>query len=260
MNNDDTVTTNLRPDGVFEITLNRPTLGNRFDVAMLGMLCTAMEKASDPAVRAILLTHTGDAFCLGGMLGDARQQDAGTVQRFSGMLKKVLIAIFMCPVPVIAAIEGDVEGGGLSIVEACDMAAAASHALFAIPEILTEMPPVISFCGAYRVLPAKRLMQLALLGDKMSAEEAEHIGLITKVVKPGQAVSTCNAWSAQFIGRNPAALETIRTLRQRMDGGDYTMQLQSAADALVSVMMHKATWDMLDDKDLIGGKRDDQTK
>lgn len=233
----------LRADGVLVISLNRPEAGNRFDLAMLNELKSALDRARD--AHAVLLTHEGTAFCLGGELGDARLQHSGSVQAFAGSLKAVLIGIFTCPVPVVCALEGDAEGGGLSMVQACDMAAASSAARFSIPEIKAGMAPVVSLASAARVLPEKRMMEMALLGERIHAEEAERIGLITRAVKQGTARQQAEIWIRAFLSANDATLGTIRTLRQRVDGGRFQAALDAAGDLLVGVMMHKDTWDMI---------------
>ena len=235
-----------RPNGVLEICLNRPEAGNRFDVEMLQSLHDALTKAQNGQHRIVLITHAGDAFCLGGMLGDARKQHAGCVQAFATTLKSTLRAISDSPVPVVCALEGNAEGGGLSIVEACDMAIASETVCFAIPEILIGMPPVVSFVSASRVLPEKRLMEMALTGCAMGAEEAMNIGLITCVTKKGEAGTEAEKRITQMLKSNDAALFTIKALKQRIDGGRYTNALDAAGDLLVGVMMHKDTWDMLD--------------
>lgn len=240
------VRTLFRQDGVFEIILTEKHVGNRFDREGLAALSAAFLHAEQAGSKAVLLSHEGDSFCLGGCLGDARKQDAGSVRAFADSLSRVLFQIYYAPVPVLAALEGNAEGGGLSLVQACDMAAASRSALFGIPEMETGMSPVISMCGANRVIPEKKMLKMALLAQRITAEEAEACGLITEAVAPGTARKTCEGWMEKFTEKNPSSISTIRRLRRDLDGGAYFRQVNTAAALLPGNLLHKDTWDMLD--------------
>lgn len=239
----------LRPDGVYEIILTEKHPGNRFDREVLSVLNGAFRQAEEKGAKAVLLSHEGDSFCLGGNLGDARKQDAGSVRAFADQLSQVLFRIFYAQMPVVAALEGNAEGGGLSLVEACDMAAASWNARFGIPEMEAGMSPVISMSGAYRAIPEKKLLQMALLAHRITAEEAERYGLITQTVAPGSARTVCEDWIRAFSDRNPSSVSTIRRLRRDLDGGAYLRQVNAAAALLPGNLLHRDTWNMLDRMD-----------
>lgn len=241
-------------EDILLLRLQCPERGNRFDLLMLKEMDEALTHAHATDVQAVLITHAGKDFCLGGLLGDPRGQDASSVHRFSDALVSVLLHIFQCPVPVLAAVEGDVQGGGMSLLEACDMVASSTNALFSIPEIKSEMPPVISFASASRVFGEKKTLEMALTGVAVDAIAAYRAGLVTEVTPSGQAELQCMHWIQCFHKRNPAALQTIRRLRQRMDGLQYERMLQSAADLLVSAILDKATWHMASTRDSLKGK------
>lgn len=247
MNRD--VISHRREDSVLEIRWARPDRQNRFDLSTLLHLRDMLTKDVDDQLCAVLMTHDGDAFCLGGLLGDPRTQDAGTVHAFASALTEVLTALATCPVPVLAALEGSAEGGGLSLVEMCDMVAASETASFAIPEMLTDMPPVISFTGAAVVMPEKKLLEMAYLGVPVSAHDAERYGLITRAVPPGKARDVCEEWIQELRARNPAAIQTVRLLRQRIALPEMRRRIDAAADLLVFALMHRETWAMRDRKD-----------
>ena len=244
-----------RPDRVFEIVLTEKYPGNRFDKEVLGLISDGLYEAEGKGAKAILLSHEGESFCLGGNLGDARKQDAGSVRAFADLLSKVLFRIFYASMPVVAALEGNAEGGGLSLVQACDMAAASEKAMFGIPEMEAGMSPVISMSGAYRTIPEKRLLKMALLAERISAREAEQYGLITQTVRAGTAKTVCEEWISSFTGLNPSSVSTIRRLRRDLDGGNYLRQVNAAAALLPGNLLHQDTWDMLDQRD--GVKKND---
>ena len=238
-----------RQDGVFEIILTGKNPGNRFDREVLAELRNALFQAEQSSAKAVLLSHEGDSFCLGGNLGDARKQDAGSVRAFADLLSDVLYRIFYCSMPVAAALEGNAEGGGLSLVQACDLAAASRKALFGIPEMEAGMSPVISMSGAYRVIPEKKLLSMALLAERLTAAEAEQYGLITRSVEPGTARKTCEEWISAFASKNPSSVSTIKRLRRDLDGGNYFRQVNAAAALLPGNLLHRDTWYMLDQRD-----------
>lgn len=239
----------LRPDGVGELILRAKNPGNRFDADVLAQFSASLLAAEEAQPKALLLSHEGDVFCLGGNLGDARKQDSTSVRRFADRLSKVLFQLFYFSVPVVAAIEGDVEGGGVSIIQACDMAAAADTARFGIPEMEAGMAPVISMSGARRVVPEKRMLKMAYLAERATAQEAEGWGLITEAVAPGTARETCERWIAAFTVKNSSSISTIRRLRRDLDGGEYFRQINAAAAILPSNLLSHETRDMLDKRD-----------
>lgn len=249
MNRDHDLIPRFRDDGILEIHWARADRQNRFDLSMLHQLRRILVDEVDKKTCAVLMTHEGEAFCLGGLLGDPRKQDAGSVHTFAAALSDALMSIATCPVPVVAALEGNAEGGGVSIIEMCDMVAASENASFAIPEMLTDMPPVVSFTGAAAVIPEKRLLEMAYLGRSITAREAEHYGLITKTVQPGKALLQCEDWLRTMRNRNPAAIQTIRLLRQRVTLPEMRRRIEAAADLLVFAQMHEETWAMRERKE-----------
>lgn len=249
MNRDHDLISRFLGDGILEIRWARAERQNRFDLSTLRQLRSILVNKVDEKTSAVLMTHEGEAFCLGGLLGDPRKQDAGSVYAFAAALSDALMSIATCPVPVVAALEGNAEGGGVSIIEMCDMVAASENASFAIPEMLADMPPVISFTGAAAVMPEKRLLEMAYLGSSITAREAEQYGLITRAVQPGRALQQCKDWLQTLKSRNPAAIQTIRLLRQRITLPEMRRRIEAAADLLVFALMHEGTWAMKDRKD-----------
>lgn len=231
-----------------EITLTSPDTGNKLTRPVLARMEKALREA-DENICAVVLRHEGKVFCNGGDLGDYRKQDAGAVRAFGDSLTGVLLSITQCAVPVIALISGTVAGGGFSLVEACDLVACTADSTFAIPEILGGLPPVISFSGAYRSLPTKRLMYLALLGKALTAQEALTLGLITEIAPEGGNDGLCSGWLSELAEKSPSALRMIKELRRQMDGYQYDRQLRDARDLLVQALLcsdAKAALDMRD--------------
>ncbi len=237
-----------RRDACMEIAFTSPETGNKLTRPLLACMEKALRETDDD-IRAVLVRNEGSVFCLGGDLGDFRKQDAADVRAFGDSLTGALLAIYQCAVPVIACINGTVAGGGFSLVEACDLAVCTPESTFSIPEILGGLPPVISFSGACRAVPQKRLMHMALTGSALTAEEALEMGLVTEVRPEGCAQETCAGWISELAEKSPSALKMIKELRRQMDSYQYERQLRDARDLLVQALLcpdAKAALDMRD--------------
>jgi len=178
-------------DGVATLTLNRPDkLNSLIGAMMLEMFSALGMAAQDRAVRTLVLTGAGRAFCAGQDLSDPSMSsrpgsdvpaDIGTVvETFYSPLVRRLRAM---PKPVICAVNGVAAGAGANIALACDIVVAAQTASFIQPFCKLGLVPD---AGGTWLLPQlvgrARAVGLAMLGDKLSAEQAQEWGLIWKCV------------------------------------------------------------------------------
>ena len=174
--------------GVLCVTLNRPDKLNAFDPEMHQLLKAALERARDePEVRAVLLTGTGKGFCAGQDLsqrnvapGAAPIDLAVTIGSYYNPLVRRMREL---PKPIVCAVNGVAAGAGANIALACDLVLAARSASFL--QAFSRIGLLPDSGGTYflpRLAGTARAMGLALLGDKLSAEDAERWGLIWKVV------------------------------------------------------------------------------
>ena len=178
--------------GVRTLMLNRPKALNSFTAAMHAELAAALEAAAgDPEVRCLVLTGSGRGFCAGQDLADpavapnlepgAAPTDVGaTVERF---YKPLALRVRAMPVPVIAAVNGVAAGAGANLALCCDLVVAKRSASFIQAFAKIGLVPD---CGGTWLLPRlvgrARAIGLAILGDKLPAEDAERLGLIWKCV------------------------------------------------------------------------------
>ena len=186
-------------DGVARVTLNRPDRLNSFTDAMHAELRAALERvASDPAARVLLLTGAGRGFCAGQDLsdravapGDAPVDLGASIERNYIPLVKRLRAL---PLPVVCAVNGVAAGAGASVALACDLVVATRSASFI--QAFSKIG-LIPDAGSTSFLPARvgmaRAMGLALLGDKLSAEQAAAWGLIWQCVADDAFAATVEA-------------------------------------------------------------------
>ncbi|WP_448208027.1 2-(1,2-epoxy-1,2-dihydrophenyl)acetyl-CoA isomerase PaaG [Azospirillum sp. sgz302134] len=219
-------------DGVATLTLNRPDKLNSFTSAMHAELRDALGRLRDDgSVRCLLLTGAGRGFCAGQDLSDravAPGQEAPDLGRSIETNYNPLVrSLRALEMPVIAAVNGVAAGAGANIALACDLVLAAKSASF-----------IQAFCklglipdsGGTWFLPhrigTQRAMALAMLGEKVTAEEAERIGLIYRAVDDADLMPTATALARQLATQPTKGLALIKqaiyaaptnTLDQQLD-------------------------------------------
>jgi 2-(1,2-epoxy-1,2-dihydrophenyl)acetyl-CoA isomerase len=190
--------------GVATLTLNRPDRLNSFTVAMHGEVRAALDAVrADRKVRCLVLTGAGRAFCAGQDLADRAVApgdaplDLG--ESIENHYKPLVLALHQLPMPVIAAVNGVAAGAGANIALACDLVYAVRSASFI--QSFAKIGLVPDSGGTWvlpRLVGSARAMGLALLGDKLSAEQAEAWGLIWKCVDDAELMSTVAAVAEQL--------------------------------------------------------------
>jgi enoyl-CoA hydratase/carnithine racemase len=171
-------------NGVGRITINRPAQGNAITGEVTALFHQALDEAEkDEAVKVIRLTGAGEkAFCTGGQLsnrfGKAEERDPSA--DYAELLNKLV----SFPKPTVARIKGACLAGGMGLMLACDIAIAEDSARFGTPEINVGLWPMMIGALIFRNAPRKRAMEMILLGERMTAQEALFMGLVTRVVPP----------------------------------------------------------------------------
>ena len=196
-------------DGVAMLTLNRPDKLNVFNEAMHAELARALDRVeADPTIRAVLLTGAGRGFCAGQDLGDrvTGEGDAppdlgATLDRWYNPLVRRICRLER---PVVCAVNGVAAGAGANLALNCDIVLAARSAKFMEPFCKLGLVPDAG--GTYilpRLVGAARARGLALLGETLTAEQAEAWGLIWRVVDDERLMH-----EAQALARNLATQPT----------------------------------------------------
>src|ERR671914_369521 len=173
-----------REAGVLTVTLNRPEKLNAFNPEMHKLLRAALEQALDDAgVRAVLLTGAGRGFCAGQDLSERKADAPIDLSVSLGSNYNPLVRrLRALPKPIVCAVNGVAAGAGANIALACDIVLAARSASFV--QSFAKLGLVPDSGGTYflpRLVGSARAMGLALLGEPLSAEDAERWGLIWKV-------------------------------------------------------------------------------
>ena len=225
-------------DGVATITLDRPAALNSLEAGLKAELLRALRTAArDPAVRVVILTGAGRAFCAGQDLKerlapDPTPLDVEVRERFN----PIVIALRRLEKPVIAAVNGVAAGAGASLAFACDLRIAAQGATFVLAFGRIGLVPD---SGATWLLPRLvglgRATELMLLPDSIGADEALRIGLVNRVVPDAELAAEAGRLAAALAAGAPRALAlTKRAIQRAQEAGfeaslDYEASLQGIA-------------------------------
>ncbi|WP_070119401.1 enoyl-CoA hydratase-related protein [Bacillus marinisedimentorum] len=170
---------------VAEITLNRPDKLNAFTAQMNKEVTAAVKKASrDQGVRCLVITGAGRAFCAGQDLAEVTD-DMDHAEVIRSNYRPMILALSECEKPVVAAVNGTAAGAGMSLALACDFRLLSEKASFM--EAFIHVGLVPDSGNLYylpRLVGHAKALELAVLGEKISAQEAKEIGLATKVIAP----------------------------------------------------------------------------
>jgi len=204
-------------DGIATITLNRPEAMNSLDVAtkeLLRDLVTSV--ATDDAVRCVVLTGTGRAFCVGQDLKEHIQllQSGGSDQLFRTVdehYNPIVTALVTMPKPVIAAVQGVAAGAGASLTFACDFRILSDQAGYnmAFTGVALSCDTGISWTLP-RLIGKAKAMELLYFPSTLSAEEALELGLATKVVPADQLDDEVSALAGRLASGPTVAYGAIR--------------------------------------------------
>ena len=225
-------------DGIARITLNRPDKLNSFIVAMHEELRDALAGLSnDAGLRVLVLTGAGRGFCAGQDLTDravapgTAPPDLGeSVERYYGPLVKSLRAL---PVPVICAVNGVAAGAGANIALACDIVVAARSASFI--EAFCKLGLIPDTGGTYflpRLLGSARATAIAMLGEKIGAEQAAAWGLIWKCVDDDHLAAEVDALARHFATAPTLGLARTKQALQASGLNSFEQQLDLERDCM----------------------------
>ena len=223
-------------DGIARITLNRPDRLNSFTSSMHAEVRDALAQVSaDKSARVLLLTGAGRGFCAGQDLSDRAVAPGETPvdlgESIENNYRPLVLGLRDLPLPVVCAVNGVAAGAGANIALACDIVIAARPASFI--QAFCKIGLIPDSGGTYflpRLVGTARAMGLAMLGDKLSAEQAEQWGLIWKCVDDAALASTADALLAQLAQAPTRGLAAIKRALQAGAGNTLDAQLALERD------------------------------
>lgn len=196
-------------DGVATLTLNRPEQRNALSGQMLGELVDALRRCrEDEAVRAVVLTGAGDkVFCAGADLGGFAADVPLVSKHFSSDLFLEFFRLMpRLGKPSLCAANGHVLAGGMGLALSCDLVIAREGATFGTPEINIGAFPYMIMSIIYRNVPRKKVNEMMLLGERLSAEEAVSWGLVNRVVPEAELADAVADWAGKLASKSPVLM------------------------------------------------------
>jgi enoyl-CoA hydratase/carnithine racemase len=210
---------------VATVTLNRPGVMNAINAAIREQLPECLLEADrDPAIRVIILRGAeGRAFCAGADVKEFAPVESLSAYRAERVHGHWVAVFERVRKPIIAAIHGFCLGGGLEIALACDIRIATDDAEFALPELTHGfIPGAGGTQRLQRLVGLGRAMDMMLTGERIGAQEASRIGLITRVVSRDMLNETAAALVAAIAARAPLAAMAVKEVLYR--GADLDLR------------------------------------
>ena len=228
--------------GVLTLTLNRPEKLNAFVAEMHGLLREAMAQAEDdPSIRALLITGAGRGFCAGQDLAERDMNDpnldlgGGLEANYNPFIRRLRAL----PKPVVCAVNGVAAGAGANFALACDLVLAARSASFM--QAFSKIALVPDCGGTYwlpRLAGLQRAMGMALLAERVSAEDAERWGLIWKVVDDAKLMDEASALARALAAGPTHTYGMIKKALYASSGNTLSEQLDLERDFQREVGRH----------------------
>lgn len=202
-------------DGVGVITINRPERRNALNPAVIQGIEDGLARAhKDRGVRVIVLTGAGDkAFCAGADLAATIPDAEGDVVASHyerGRLAGIFMAMAKLGKPVVSRVNGHALAGGFGLAAAADFVVAVDSATFGTPEVDVGLWPMMITVVLRRAMPPKKVLQLMMTGKRISAREAEALGVVDKVVTREELDDAVEELVASLKSKSPTAMRMGR--------------------------------------------------
>lgn len=196
-------------DGVATVTLDNPEKRNTLSGQVLVELLDAMKRARDAEeVRSVVLTGAGEkVFCAGADLGGFAADAPLVAKHFATDLFLEFFRLMpRLGKPSLCAANGHVLAGGMGLALSCDLLIAKEGATFGTPEINVGAFPYMIMAIIYRNVPRKKVNEMMLLGERLSAEQAVEYGLANKVVPAEEFDAAVAEWAAKLASKSPVLM------------------------------------------------------
>jgi enoyl-CoA hydratase/carnithine racemase len=206
----DTLRYEVAETGVATIALDQPDTRNALSNELLSDLVDVLEQSrDDPAVRCVVLTSTHEkVFSSGGNLAGFAEQVPLVHKHFgTELFPRVFRLLGELGKPSLCAANGHVLAGALGLALACDLIIAREGSRFGTPEINVGLFPFMIMALIYRNVPRKKTNELLLLGDQISAEEAERIGIVNRVLPAEEFEDGVREWAEKLAAKSPVMMK-----------------------------------------------------
>ena len=219
------------------ITIDDPERRNPLsNAAIAEMTALIRQAAADPAVRVIVITGAGDqAFSAGGDLCGGFVDRPMADHQERGALADLLRALRSCGKPTVARVNGHALAGGFGLAAACDVVVAVDDATFGAPEIKVGLWPMMITAVLQRVMPHKAALELMMSGRRISAEEAQRLGAVSRVVPRDELDAAVDLVVSGFAAVSPLVLRLGRDAWYAVEDLDFDAALDRLHTGLTAV-------------------------
>ena len=216
-----------KKDGVGKITINNPPV-NVVDIDVMVEMKDAVDKfAVDNKVKVIVVTATGDRFFSAGVsIQDHLERPEEMGKSFIGLM----VALAEVEKPTLAVVNGDALGGGLEVVEPCDMVIASEKAKFGQPEIKLGATAGPALVFLPRLIGRAKAFELLYGGENFSAQEMERLGFVNQTAPPDKLEELTGQFLAKFLDKSVMALSYTKRAMLRDQGLDIRKALIVTGD------------------------------
>ncbi len=225
-------------DGIARLTLNRPEKRNALDGAMVAALHEAIDRAErDADVRVIAIQGAGSDFCAGADLAQLERiaEGAGPLENLDDAtaLGDLFIRMRRAHRPLVALVHGSAIAGGAGLATACDVILARADAVFGYPEVQLGFVPAMVMALLRRAVGEKRAFELVARGERISAQHARELGLVSHVYPRDSFDDETGAYLRGFTARSASALRLTKRLLYGMDGLSFEEAIARGAEVNV---------------------------
>ena len=227
----------VEPGSVAAVRLNRPDARNAMSDQTLRELTEAIRALSaDPKTRVVVVRGEGKDFCAGADIEWMRR--AGTLPAEQGradahLLSEMLQAVDECSAPVIVAAQGNVFGGGLGLLAACDIALLAADAKLCFSECRLGILPAVISCWVLPKIGAVNARRYYLTAELFDPAQAVAMGLAHEAVEPAQLQARVEGLVKNILKNGPQAVRAAKALIPRLDGQLLVKRIELAVGELV---------------------------
>ena len=223
-------------DHIASIMLDRPPV-NALSMELIDALLAALARArEDDAVRAIVIGSVHKVFCAGLDLDIVRGRPGIETKKF---LERLYFALndtqYRMGKPTIAAIDGAVRAGGMTIAISCDMIVAGDGSTFGYPEIDVGLIPAIHFVQLPRLVGKHQAFGPLFLGEPFDAAAAFRMGLLSEVVPKGTALERAHEIARKLAAKSPIVMKIGRDAFMRAMDSDFRRSVENAAESFTLV-------------------------
>ena len=207
---------------VATVTLNRPEMRNAFNETSIAELSRAFrELGAAEGIRVIVLAANGVAFCAGAGLNWMKKLADYTPaenRADAAQLAEMLRAIYLCPKPVVAKVQGDCYAGGMGLVAACDIALAVEDAHFCLSEVKLGLIPATISPYVIKAMGENAARRYFLTAERFTAQEAQRIGFVHSVVKAEALDAAAAEIVKALVSASPNAVKEAKRLVREVAG------------------------------------------